>query len=195
MKNLDNAGYTGLFTRIDLIHPHPEALKRDIIKRGSIEQFKKNEFIVKPGETCTHCYFIIDGFVRIYHDHKRKEITTWFLHSGDFMIQLHGYYFDLESPEYLQATEDTTCIKLHRDDQEWLCKKYPIFFHTYTILTQLYYFQLTQRDALKGYTAKERYQKLLEEYPYIIQTAQCAHIASYLGISEFHYSKIKNGRV
>ncbi|RPD39574.1 Crp/Fnr family transcriptional regulator [Chitinophaga barathri] len=195
MKNPDNAGYAGLFARIDQIQPHPEDLKKEIIERSCIEQFKKNDLMVKPGDTSRHCYFIIDGFVRLYHDHKRKEVTTWFLHKGDFMIQLNGYYFNQESPEYLQASEDTTCIKLHIDDQTWLCEKYPLFFHTYATLTQLYYFQLTQRDAWKAYKAKEKYRKLLEEYPYIIQLAQCAHIASYLGISEFHYSKIKNHRL
>ncbi|MRG45342.1 cyclic nucleotide-binding domain-containing protein [Chitinophaga sp. SYP-B3965] len=198
MKNLYNAEYNGLFTRIDLIQPHPEALKRDIIKKGSIEKIPKNKFIVSPGDTNRYCYFIIEGFVRLYRDHetkKQKEVTTWFLHTGDFMIQQDGFYFGEKSPEYLQATEDTVCIKLHYDDLRSLCKKHPMFTDTYIYLTQLYYYQLTQRDALKAYTAKEKYQHLLKNHPYIVQKAQSSHIASYFGISETYYSKIKNGRL
>jgi CRP-like cAMP-binding protein len=195
MKNLHNAGYTGLFTRIDQIHHHPKALKEDIIKLGQIGEAPKNEIIVGPGEISRHCYFIIDGFVRQYRDDEEKEVTTWFLNTGDFIIQQHGFYFGQQSPEYIQATEDTTYIKLHIDDQNWLFKKYPMFKDTYLFLTQLYYFQLTQRDVWKAYTAKQKYLKLLAQYPYIIQKAQSIHIASYFGISESHYCKIKNGRL
>src|SRR5687767_6441456 len=109
MKNPNNAGYTGLFTRIDQIQPHPKALKEDIIKKGEIVTFKKNQLIVRPGEISRHFYFIIEGFTRLYHIHERehevKEVTTWFLNTNDFMLQLNGCYFGLASPEYIQATE------------------------------------------------------------------------------------------
>lgn len=195
MENPYNAGYAGLYTRIDQIQPHPEALKSDIIERSTIVEIKKNNFFVNPGDISRHCYFIIDGFVRIYHDHGRNEFTTWFLNNNDFMIELQGFYWGKKSAEYLQATENTTCIKMHIDDQTWLFNKYPMFKDTYMILTHHYYTQLTERLKWNGYKAKEKYQKLLEEYPYIIQKAQSAHIASYLCISETYYSKIKNNSI
>ena len=195
MKNLHPTEYNGLFTRIDQIQNHPKALKEDLITLCRIGEAKKNEIILGPGEISRYCYFIIDGFVRQYRDDEQKEVTTWFLNTGDFIIQQHGYYFGLQSPEYIQATEDTTYIKLHIDDQNSLFKKYPMFKDTYIYLTQLYFFQLTQRDAWKAYTAKRKYLKLLAEYPYIIKKAQSIHIASYFGISESHYCKIKNGRL
>lgn len=194
MENLYHAGYDGLYTRINQIQPHPEELKTDIIQRSSIVQIEKKDFFARPGDICRDSYFIIDGFVRIYRDHGRKESTTWFLNNNDFMLQVHGSFFGMKSPEYLQATEHTTCIKLHIEDQMWLFNKYPMFKDTYTTLLQLYYTQLIDRDSWKAYSAKEKYQKLLEEYPYIIQKAQSAHIASYFGISETYYSKIKNNR-
>lgn len=195
MKNPNTEGYNALFTRIDQIHAHPAALKKELIEVSSIETMNPDELFVKPGETSRYCYFITDGFVRLYHDYKRKEVTTWFLYTGDFMIQQQGFYFGQKSHEYLQATEKTTCIKLHVDELTRLRKKYPIFTETYLILTQLYYFQLTQRDGRKAYKAIDRYRKLQEEHPYIIKMAKGAHVASYLGISEFHLSKIRNNRV
>ena len=195
MQNPHNEGFKGLFTQIDQIQIHYEELKEDIIKKGRYKEFNKDKFIAQPGDTCLHCYFIIDGFTRIYHDHKQKEVTTWFLNNGDFMIQLEGFYYGKKSPEYIQATQKTTCIQLHIDDLRWIFNKHPIFKDTYIALHHDYYYKLTRRDDWKGYDAKERYQKLLEEYPYIPKKARNAHIASYLGISEHYYSKIKNNRV
>ena len=195
MENLHKEGYAALYTRINQIQPHPEELKKDIIQTSTIVQFEKKDFIVRPGEICRSSYFIIDGFVRIYRDHGRKESTTWFLNNNDFMLQVHGAFFGAPSPEYLQATDHTTCIKLDIDAQEKLFEKYPMFGVTYTKLIQIYYAQLIDRDSCKAHSAKEKYQNLLKDYPYIIQKAQSAHIASYFGISEAHYSKIKNNRL
>lgn len=195
MEDLYRAGYAGLYTRINQIQPHPEALEKDLIKKSCIEEKNKNEFFVSPGEVSRHCYFIINGFVRTYHDHGRKEATTWFLHNNDFMIQHRGFFLGEKSHEYLQATEHTTCIKMHIDDMTWLFKKYPMFKDTYMMLTQLYFIQANDRLGWQTYSAKEKYQMLLKEYPYIIQKALSAHIASYFGISDAHYSKIKNNRL
>ncbi|WP_343306729.1 cyclic nucleotide-binding domain-containing protein [Chitinophaga niabensis] len=195
MENLYHSGYDALYTRINQIQPHPEELKKDIIQTSTIVKLDRKDIIVRPGEISRHSYFIIDGFVRIYRDHGRKESTTWFLNNNDFMLQVHGSFFGNPSPEYLQATDPTTCIKMHIDDQEELFRKYPMFFVTYTKLIHIYYTQLIDRDSCKALSAKEKYLKLLEEYPYIIQKAQSAHIASYFGISETYYSKIKNNRV
>ena len=71
-------------------------------------------------------------------------------------------------------------------------EKYPEFNLIGRLLTEKYYIELEERTiSLQFQTATERYLKLLQQQPQLLQKASLGMIASYLGISQETLSRIR----
>lgn len=181
-----------LFERLSIFFPDlPALLKEEIINRCHIVTFKRNQVVLKKGEVCNYCYFIIDGFLKSDHKHLGKVVVDWFMGLGDVIISVKSYLRQIPSMERMIAVKNSICVTLHYDDWIWLKKNYHAFSELNGILFQYYYEQSIEREKWKALSATEMYVNLLNEYPHITNNASLTDIASFLCITKYTLSRIR----
>jgi CRP-like cAMP-binding protein len=186
------SNFEKVFNNLKVYLPHfPEGLTNDIISKCKLVKFKKNEIILDYGEICRYCYFAVKGLVLIKFLKDGIEKVKWALIENDVIVSVKSFNHQTPSMDKLIAREDTLCVALSWEDLQTLYDEYPAFLMVGHRLTQYYYEQAEERATWVHYSAEERYEMLLKQYPWANRVTD-AELASYLGITNVHLSRIKN---
>ena len=104
----------------------------------------------------------------------------------------------MQTPSHLniKAWEDTQVISIQQEDLELLYKEVPSMERIGRLFIEQAYMKLAQLSIdLQILSAEERYQKLVAEFPQVLQRLPLYHIANYLGIAPKSLSRIRNKRM
>ena len=113
----------------------------------------------------------------------------------DFLISVKSFYLQEKSIENIEAIEDCSLYFISFEKLKSLYLKYHSFSIIGTVLTQQYYIRSEDRlFNLRKNSALLRYKFLLENHPDIILRSPNKHIASYLGITEETFSRLRGVR-
>lgn len=158
-----------------------------------IKKFDSKEFLSKQGELSNEIFFINKGLTRsTIIDHAGEEHTIHFSPEFQFIADYTSFMLRTPASNSIQAIEQTEVVVLPRQAIEW----------GYTNLTQgdkmgrliaEYYF-IYFDNRLKNqyvYTPAQRYQNISKVFPNIHNRVPQHMIASYLGISPVHLSRLK----
>jgi CRP-like cAMP-binding protein len=171
-------------------------LSIDLQKRISemlIEEcFKKRALLLKEGMVAQRIYFIKKGFVRAYYTRNDQQFTSWFMGQGDIIISVYSFFSRKPSFENIEVLDDCVVQSINWDQLQQLYREFVSFNISGRIITEQYYMKSEERAiALQTLTARQRYEKLLNDYPQIIQHATLGQIATYLGIKQETLSRIR----
>ncbi len=123
-----------------------------------VEQFEKDDYILKEGKVSKKMYFLESGLIRGYYLKDGKEITNWFCTEGKFVATMYSFISQNPSYENIQAIEKTTLFSITYVDLHNLYQTYPEFNKIGRLLTEQYFIELEERlISLHFQTAKERY--------------------------------------
>ena len=100
------------------ITPLTRELIDDIIKYAVVNEYGKNEFILKAGKISNYTSWIINGLTRSYYMKDGEDITTKFLWAGAPITSIYSYYSRKPGNENIVALEDTTLASLHYDHMQ-----------------------------------------------------------------------------
>lgn len=182
----------GLLNKLNSIAILREDLQETIKSYLIEETFPRKTFLLKAGQVSQRIYFIKKGFTRAYYTKDDSEFSTWFMGEGEFIISVYSFFSRRPSFENIEVLEDCIVQSINWDQLQAIYKQYPEFNLTGRIITEQYYIQSEERSIqLQTLSGKERYEKLLREYPGILQKASLGHIASYLGIKQETLSRIR----
>ncbi len=160
-----------------------------------VREFTKGELILEQGKICKYLYFLKSGFVRGFYNQDGKEITSWFAFENDPVVSMYSFISQKSSFETIEVLEDSIFYTISYENLQMLFKKYSEFNLIGRLLIEKYYIELEERTMSFQYqSATERYKKILECQPQILQKASLGMIASYLGISQETLSRIRNKR-
>ncbi|MCZ4225452.1 Crp/Fnr family transcriptional regulator [Pedobacter rhodius] len=192
-SSFSNQDYLSLFSLFNSIYPLSEELKAAIIKNSEVIEAHKKVKLLSVGERSNTIYFIVKGAARIYYLNKEgKETNTWFLFENELLISVYSFYTGNPSFEYIETLEDCKLIAVKRDKLDEMYLKYMEFNFSGRKLTEFYHMRNEmQANDLRMYSAKERYEHLIERNPQLFQRVSLGHIASYLGISRETLSRIR----
>lgn len=137
-------------------------------------------------------YLIKQGIARAYIEADGRDITIWFGQEDDIIISAQGYVNGEKGYETIELLEDSVLYKmnlkrlheLYQQDIE-VCNWARQFIEKEFVGTEHHLI------SSLSMTATERYLRLMKEKPEILQRVQLRHIASYLGISSEHLSRIR----
>jgi CRP-like cAMP-binding protein len=182
-----------LFKLLNSICPVTEDLREHIEKILKTRKLKEGDHLLKAGQICKNIFFIEKGLLRCYYLIDDAEINNWFMMENDVIISVKSFFAQVPSYEYIQAIEgDATVHYVSYEELYQAYQKYASFCLTGLILTQHYYMSAEDRlYALRMPTATQAYEFLKAQYPKIVGRVSAKYIASFLGISEQHFSKIK----
>lgn len=165
-----------------------EALKESMI----IKTFKKGSFLLKEGQMKEDTYFVLEGGVRQYKIIEGNEITTNFYTEEQWIIFLESFKNPVVSSDYLVCFEDTTLVVGDEEAAQEIFKKFPRFETLSRKVVENAF--LEQQQVMTTYitnTPEQRYLKLMQERPDLLQKVPQYHIASYIGVKPESLSRIR----
>lgn len=181
-----------VFSILEELTPLTADVKNYLNSRFKILELPKKHLLLKEGEICRNIYFILNGFSRAYYWKDDKEITSWFMGSGEVIISVHSFFTQSVSVENIQMLEDNTMISLSYEQLQYAYRAFPEFNTAGRVLTEQYYILSEERAiALRRFNARERYENLIKTHPGILQKASLGQIASHLGITQETLSRIR----
>ena len=162
-----------------------------ILQHNIIKEFKKNDILLKEGQYAKECYFVLKGCLRSYYLLDDEEKTTAFFIEKDPITPV-SYTMEEPSKYYISCLENSIVTVGNKSHTKNLLQEHPEINQLFININEE---QLaTNRESLDSYinlSPENRYRKLVEERPGLIQRVPQYHLASYLGIKPQSLSRIK----
>ncbi len=163
-----------------------------ILENNIIRKFRKNKILLSEGQISKECYFVLKGCLRSYYILNDEEKTTEFFVEKDPVTPV-SYTVGRPSKYYISCLENTIVAVGDKLRTNSLLKKHPEINSLFININEE---QLaSNRENLDSYinlSPEDRYKKLVDERPDLIQRVPQYHLASYLGIKPQSLSRIKS---
>ncbi len=155
---------------------------------------KRKEQLTVAGEKEKYLYFVIEGIQRVYYfDEQNREATLVFTYAPSFggvldsimMQQPSKYYYETLTPsKFLRAPfEELFRLMEEHAAIEKLVRK-GVTASLSGVMDRLV--------ELQCYSSEERFKKLLQRSPHILQLIPHKYLANYIGIDATNFSKLIN---
>lgn len=157
------------------------------------ELIPKDRPIIEAAKITDKAYFVISGYLKYYKLLDTGEELSIHLYApNDFATSLRGFFLGEKSKETLETITECELFSISKSDLERLyssSKKWQVFGRK---LMESFLIEKEERiiDQI-SLTAQERYLKLLETHPEIIQNVPVKQIASFIGIKPESLSRIR----
>ena len=155
-------------------------------------ELKKNEFLVKENEVCAYFCYIESGILQHAILVDGEEKTTYLALRNTVTSSLNSFLFDKPSRKSIKALFDCKLWVIDIVSFRALIKTNEAFHQFYYNLIEKQICLIDDyRIDLLTLTPEERYKKLLVTEPNLIQQVPLHYLASFLGISSRHMSRIR----
>lgn len=154
----------------------------------------KGETILAEGEVARSIIFVGRGMVRQFYYKDGKDVTEHFTTEGNMMACLESLFSRTPTHILVEALEPSVIFEFMYDDIQRLVESSPEINRFYRrVLEWALILSQQKADALRFESAKNRYLRMMKEYPEVIKRAQMAQIASYLQMTPETLSRIRSG--
>ena len=175
-----------------LVPSLPDEDWNELEGKFTIQNLKKGEFLTRAGEISRTVSFINKGLMRMFYISDGREICTGFMGENEYISSYASFLTGQPSAENIDALEDCQIINLTFNDMQSIYNSNPVFeIFGRKIAEKLFILVSSQTTRLLTLSPEERYQSILEHEPYIIQRVPQYMIASYIGITPEHLSRIR----
>ena len=169
-----------------------ESLIPEIVDSFKPLSLKKNEFLVQENKVCNYFCFLEEGILQhaIYVDGNEK--TTYLALKNSCTAALQSFLHDIPSRKNIKALSNCKLWVIKSNDFKRLLKKNKAFHQFYFNLIENQIFLIDNyRIDLLTLTPEERYKKMLQNEPNLLQEVPLHYLSSFLGISNRHMSRIR----
>jgi CRP-like cAMP-binding protein len=156
-------------------------------------KLKKGEIFIREGQVSTEVGFLVSGLIRSYHTtNSGEEITYCFRFPNDLIAAYSSFITGNKSEENLQAITDVELLVFSKKELNKLVNDRLNWVKFQKEIAELQYIELEKRIfQLQKTTALQRYEDLLLHHPEYVQNIPLQYLASYLGITQRHLSRIR----
>lgn len=174
--------------------------KAIIASKIKTRRVKRGEVLHHIGDVFQALYFIDRGLIRAYHIDSEGKDITWNIYFNDQDAQMVNLYVtdydsllhQKPSPLEFEVLEDSILFVLSYEDMQnfyahgakWQLYGRLMAEEAYSFVHNKYMGFLTQ-------SAEERYRNFIKQTPYLAQKIPQYHIASLLGITPQHLSRLR----
>lgn len=157
------------------------------------KSYKKNDFLIEAGRTCEWVAFVCSGIVRNYYiSSKDEEVTYCMTFPNKFITAYSSFISGEKTFENIQALTDLDVLMIKRSDFKSLVNSSENWLHFSNYFAEQSYILMENRLlSLQMESAEKRYEDLITNHPEYIQQVPLKHIASYLGITQRHLSRLR----
>lgn len=153
---------------------------------------KKNDYFVMEGEICHYFCFIESGILQHSIEVLGEEKTTYLALRNSFTSSLQSFLNQTQSRKNIKALVETDLWVVDLKTFKTLIENNAAFHKFYYDLIEKQICLIDDyRIDLLTLTPEERYNKLLQTEPKLLQEVPLHYLASFLGISTRHMSRIR----
>lgn len=154
---------------------------------------KRNEQLLKQGDTCNFVYFIAKGCLQVYvYDKDSNETTRDIAIEGNWCSELLSFGSGKPATENIRTVEPSELFAIDRQSFQAMMETVPQFDKVYKQILEASYANSVYRiNTFVSLTALERIKWLMEYRPSLMTRLSSKLIASYLGINKDVYSRLK----
>jgi CRP/FNR family transcriptional regulator, anaerobic regulatory protein len=155
--------------------------------------FKKNDFLVEAGKTSRHIGFVESGMLQYYVLVNGEERTTYVSIANTFFASVLSFISETPALESVKALTDGSISLISKTNLKRLVAEMPAFKDFYIRLLESSMCGIDEtRHDLIVLTAEQRYLKMLKKEPHLLQQIPLQHLASILGVTPRHLSRIRH---
>ncbi len=163
----------------------------EICNKFESKEVKKNNYLLRPGETCKDLVFVQQGCLRLYYLKDDIEISVWFAFEHSSAIEIYSFISENPSNYFLQAIEDSEVLFLSKTELNKLYQSQPKMQEMMRNFWEDVILHLINRfTALQTDSAEKRYLDLLNK-PAYLETIPQKYLASFLGVTPTSLSRIR----
>ncbi|MBU0632503.1 Crp/Fnr family transcriptional regulator [bacterium] len=168
--------------------------------RLTLKEFKKGDVILHQGDVCKELYFINGGLARGFVIDESGKDFTWSIFFNDknasvtnlFVTDYRSFLHQNASTIQIEALENTQIISVSYENVQFLynnLKKGERFGRLMSEEAYAYLHNLVVERQTKS--ARERFENFVEKTPFLLEKVPQYHIATFLGITPQHLSRLK----
>ncbi len=163
------------------------------IEKCSFKKFSRHDIVSKPGLVPNEVFFILKGLIRVtVTDQDGIEHTIHFAMENQFIADYSCFILKAPSLYTLEAVEPTEVVVLPRAAIDWGYRHLQEGEKMGRLIAEYYFiYQDNRIKNVYARTAKQRYDNISDIFPNIHNRVPQHMIASYLGISPVHLSRLK----
>lgn len=155
-------------------------------------RFQKNETLHSAGQQCNSLFLLLSGIAKHTFMYGQVTSTIWLSFPGDFVTEIQSFFGRTPSGLNLVALTDVNAAVIDYGDLQFLYSTSKSWERLGRISSESYLLRQMERNLeLQFFSAEQRYQKLIKTYPPILQETTLGEIASYLGVTQEHLSRIR----
>ena len=160
----------------------------------TIKAYKTGDVFLHTGKIANQVGFIIEGVFRyFFYDGQGDEITSYFMSENQFVTNVTSFNEYSFSSGTIAAETDCVVFMMNRQTWELFAKTITNWNTIIAKVTSKVLLEKTKfQRQLINQDAKASYLSLLKSNPSIISRVPQTHIASFLGITKFSLSRIRN---
>lgn len=164
-------------------------------KRFNRMEVPSRTILLREGEVARKIFLIESGCIRVWFSHKSKDVSFQFFFENEMVASIESLRKGYPSVVNLETIEPCALWSVSKKDLEDIMGEItaspgPRARFIDSIFERTFVYMKHFLSFIKD-TPLERYRRLLEENPRLLQRVPQHYIASYLGISSVHLSRIK----
>ncbi len=170
-----------------------EAELRDFLSGCIVRTFRKKAILSHPGVQPNEIFFINKGCLRVLvTDRDGSDHTIHFALENQFIADYSAFMLKKPAIYALEALEEVEMVVIPRSSIEWGYRHLDQGDRLGRLIAEFYFiYQDNRINNLYSRTPKERYDTITEVFPDIHNRAPQHMIASYLGVTPVHLSRLK----
>ena len=154
---------------------------------------KRGTLILEKGAKCEQVYFVASGCLQVFvYDANFNETTRDIVIEDNWCTDLTSFGSGQPATENIKAVEPCVLLAIDRPGFQQLMETVPQFDTVYKQILEASYINSVYRlNTFVSFTALERIKWLMDYRPKLMSRLSSKLIASYLGISQETFSRLK----
>lgn len=179
---------------IQAVHPLPDDDWQAFAGIWQPFSAKRKEIITAAGEKEKYLYFVARGVQRIYYyDEQHREATLVFTYAPSFGGVLDAMMLRQPSRYFYETLTASVFLKAAYSEVEAMMKTRPAVETLVRLgVTNALSGLLERLVEIQCYSSEDKFRKLLQRSPHILQLIPHKYLANYLAIDPTNFSKLIN---
>jgi CRP-like cAMP-binding protein len=163
-----------------------------IVDAFEIHELKKNDFFVGEGKISRHIGIVRNGMLHYYTVKDGEEKTHYISVTNTWFASLLSFLSETPALENITALTNSSLYAINKVNLKKLISEVPGFKDFYIGLLEVSICGIDEdRHDLIVLTAEQRYEKMLKKEPHMLQQIPLQYLASMLGVTPRHLSRIR----
>ncbi|GAB3986667.1 Crp/Fnr family transcriptional regulator [Spirosoma daeguense] len=174
------------------VMPLSDEERNAIVDSMCVKTFKKGTLLLTEGQVSTECYFVLEGCIRQYYVVDAEEITNNFFTENQWVISINSFTQKVPANHFWVCCEDTKLVIGNEQKENDLYNRFPKFETISRKVMERVLGELQESTA--AYltdTPEQRYLRLVDTKPDLLQRIPQYQLASYIGVKPESLSRIR----